>query len=159
MLTENEVERVRDLQCFLVTINGDHIDAEVLDESRVIRGHRRPRTSSSPIVFVLLVCSTQGACGETLWGLNSTQDRAVEITVENLNGWQVLAEFGSGIDPNLPSVCVCPTCLHATDGVGHGQDGNDRLGTGTDSRDHTTEDIGRCQSTCGIVDQHNVCVT
>lgn len=87
MLTEYEVEGVGDLQCFLVTVNGDDFDAEALDESRIIRGRKGSRFRSSQIVFVSLVCSTQGAGSESLWSLDPAQSRTVKIAVKDLNGW------------------------------------------------------------------------
>ena len=136
MLAQDKVERIRDLQCFLVAIDGNNIYAEAFDQSGIIGRDSRKQAELGHIAGISLVCSAQGGRKETLGSLDSSKTRTVEIASQNLNGLNL-------------------AILSPADGVGHGQNRDNRLGAGADSFDNSAEHPGRSQSACSIVDQHD----
>nr|WP_228278326.1 hypothetical protein [Brevibacterium limosum] len=186
-LGEDEVERVGDLQCFFVTVDSDDVDAESLDQARIVRRCSTAHFLSTS-VRKLLIGLQKHLGAEPLRRLDPSQLGPVEIAAHHctragaLNRsriwmvWSIRGDLSAGITADRPDnsfrsaisglACPCarirsngPVRNDTPYGIDHRQDRDDSLGAGVQRGDHSCEDIGRGQTPRRIMDEDEFRIT
>ena len=169
LFSEDEVERVGDLQRLFVTLDGKDIDTEAFDQSRVVRRKRTARLAGIT-ARKLFMGSQQHLGAEPLRSLHSAKPCPVEVSPNccpRTSALETVKALGPVSPVDYLGSCGIHVRFHTHGrvrnrppyGVDHRQNRNDRLGAGVQRVNNSREHIWRGQTPRGIMDENVFRVT